>query len=835
VSAEVRLLDPDRVLAGTPAAVGGKAWQLARLRRLGLPVPDFRVLPAGTGLDEESLDDVTAVLTALDWLTRPLAVRSSAADEDGARTSFAGIYRSCLNVLGGVQLRQAIAEVRASVDSPAARAYRDRLGAGGRAGMAVVIMPMIAARVSGIAFTCDPVTGRDDRLIIHANPGLGESLVSGRATGDEYVCAEDTAGGWRLIESRPGAQGVMTIARPEGGTQTVPLTAGDAAEAALSPSRIEALAGLLQDAALALDFSNPFFDLEWAWDGRDFWLLQGRPITSRPYRTYPALQDQPVIWTRGNTCEVLPEPLSPIDWSLSRWGVNSLLEQGWRLMDYPLLPGVQRAGLFEGRLYLEASIMQWEAWDALGIPPSGLNALMGGHQPAIETRTPGWRERAGRLGRMLRFTARAPARRKRGEAAITRIMDEARRTQSAPPPASAEALRTALSRQARIAREATDLHFLQGSSGGSLTLLTNVLEKHFPGEGSALTAALQAGGEPSVTAQQGYALLHLARLASSPEVREQPLADPAFAEAFQAFLDAYGHRGSYETYMRNPRWREEPEAVLAQVRALEGVDESDLRRRQQEGVRSAWARLKSRLPIWTRLWIRMLSRAANTECNQREAARSALIAQLAAMRSVLLAAANRLTEAGGLPQPDDIHLLLPSEIDRALAGHIPAAGLIARVNERKLSFRQWHEKAAPEYLLITPEGRPQAGFANPLRPAPAGAGVSWQGIATGTGVGRGRARILRHPDDGTCLQPGEILIAPSTDPGWTPLFLKAGGLVTETGGYLSHGAIVAREFALPAVVNLPGILDQLHDGDLVEVNGLQGEVRRLAEGEGSGI
>lgn len=825
MSAEGRLCDAEQVLAGTPAAVGGKAWQLARLRRFGLPVPEFRVLPAGTDLGRESLDAVIADLAALGWLDRPLAVRSSAVGEDGAHASFAGIYRSCLNVLGTAQLRQAIAEVRASVDTPAARAYRERLGTSGGTEMAVIVMPMVAARISGIAFTCDPATGRDDRLVIHANPGLGESLVGGRTVGDEHVCAEDTAGRWRLIDSRRGGKGVMTVARPEGGTRTVPLSAEAAAEAALSPNCIEALAGLLQDAALALDFAAPFHDLEWAWDGRAFWLLQGRPVTSRPYRTYPALRDQAAIWTRGNTCEVVPEPLSPIDWSLSRWGVNSLLEQGWRLMDYPLLPGVQRAGLFEGRLYLEASIMQWEAWDAIGIPPVGLNALMGGHQPVIGIRAPSWRERAARLGRMLRFMLRAPARRRQGEAEIARIMDQARRTQNAPPPAGPEALRRALSRQAEIARGATGLHFLQGSGGGSLSLLVNMLEKNFPGEGVALSAALQAGGKPSVTARQGYALLHLARLASRPEARGQPLADPAFSEAFQAFLDAYGHRGSYETYFRSPRWREKPEAVLALVRGLEGVDEADLRRRQQQAVRSAQARLRSSLPLRTRLWIRILSRTANKECNQREAARSALIAHLAVTRSLLLASANWLTSAGALRQPEEIHLLVPSEVERALAGLIPASGLLARVAERASLFRQWHEKEAPEYLLLEPDGKSRAGNADPLRAEPGEAHLSWRGVATGTGVGRGRVRILRHPDQGARLQPGEILVAPSTDPGWTPLFLKAGGLVVETGGYLSHGAIVAREFALPAVVNLPGILSLLHDGDEVEVDGLQGVVR----------
>ena len=101
-------------------------------------------------------------------------------------------------------------------------------------------------------------------------------------------------------------------------------------------------------------------------------------------------------------------------------------------------------------------------------------------------------------------------------------------------------------------------------------------------------------------------------------------------------------------------------------------------------------------------------------------------------------------------------------------------------------------------------------------------------MATGTGIARGRVRRLRHPSAGLRLQPGEILVAPSTDPGWTPLFLKAGGLVVETGGYMSHGAIVAREFALPAVVNLPGILAALEDGDWVEVDGTRGTVRRLA-------
>jgi pyruvate,water dikinase len=151
--------------------------------------------------------------------------------------------------------------------------------------------------------------------------------------------------------------------------------------------------------------------------------------------------------------------------------------------------------------------------------------------------------------------------------------------------------------------------------------------------------------------------------------------------------------------------------------------------------------------------------------------------------------------------------------------------MLARVREREAIFQAWEKEEAPEYLLVDAVGSPQA----PARPAAreGGEGSVWRGVATGTGVARGRVRVLRHPAEGKALLPGEILVAPSTDPGWTPLFLQAAGLVVETGGYMSHGAIVAREFALPAVVNLPGIMEVLRDGDQIEVDGMRGEVRLI--------
>lgn len=822
----------------SPSRVGGKGHQLGLLQRYGLPVPDFFVVPAAwslgraTGVPAVWRERLAAELAARGWLEQPLAVRSSAVGEDAAAASFAGIYRSCLNVRGPAALATAVAEVWASLDSPTAVAYRQRLGIADEAAMAVVVMPLLPAVASGIAFTCDPISGREDRIVAHANWGLGETLVGGEATGDEYVFAEDTTDVWRLHRVQAGSKASMSVPVPGGGTERREVSADRARAVVLDRQQAESLAALLRDAALACDFVAPFFDLEWVWDGEDFWLTQIRPVTRRPRHTYEPLRDQPAIWTRGNTCEVMPEPLQPMDWNFSRRGCNDLLEQGWILAGYPLLPGVQRAGLFDGRLYLEASIMQWEAWDAMGVLPERFNALMGGHQPTIACVPPTWRDRLRRLGNMLRYLRRAPALGRRGDAEVSEVMALARELREVPLPEDNDAITRLLHRLLKPAREARGMFFLQGSGGGSLSLLLETLERVFPGESAAVGAALLAGGEPSVTAQQGYALLELARLARASSSPAIPLQDPAVAAAFAAFLDRYGHRGHYETYLRSPRWSEEPERLLEQLPALAEIDGKALAERQKAAAATAWQRIRRDLPFWYRPLLRAQVRAANCDCNRREAARSALIAVLAAARRLWLLIGARLVDEGVLETADAVFLCMPSEVERQATGYLPGAGLRARVAARAQRFNRWQGTTPAEWLTVAPSGAVHGAAGVHGQPPVGdkeGKGPVYRGVATGTGVVRGKVRRLSHPAEGVALLPGEILVAPSTDPGWTPLFLKAGGLVVETGGYMSHGAIVAREFALPAVVNLPGILDALRDGDEVVVDGVRGEVRRISQ------
>lgn len=830
--------------------VGGKGHQLGQLQRYGLPVPDFLVVPAtwseaaGTAFPEALRAMLDSALAARGWLDVPLAVRSSAVGEDAANVSFAGIYRSCLNVSGLPAVMAAIQAVWASRNTPAAIAYQARMGMTGQPPMAAIIMPLLNAQAAGIAFTCDPASGREDRMVIHANWGLGESLVSGKAAGDEYLLAEDSTDTWRLIETRPGSKACWTLTVPEGGTRTEPLAPDRAGQQVLMPAAVETLAALLRDAAVALDFVAPFYDLEWVWDGASFWLTQARRVTRRPHHTYPALQGQPVIWTRGNTCEVMPEPLSPMDWAFSRRAVNDLLEPGWKLAGHALLPGAQRAGLIEGRLYLEATLLQWEAWDAIGLSPEKLNAMMGGHQPAIQVTPPTWHDRLRRLGNTLRYVVRAPAMRQQGEVEIRRIRALLREIDTAPVPETAAALEALLCRLAVLGREAHGLHFLQGAGGGSLSLMLDTLARIFPDESEALGAALLAGGEPSETAQQGYALLELAQLAKiqmqavpGADIRTLPDESPLFAAALARFLARYGHRGHYETYLRNPRWREKVVLLLEQLPALAEVDLAALQHRQQAAATAAWQRIARSAPWWARRLLPGQVRAANRDCNLREAARSTLIAIAATARRLWLAVGDNMVSAGFFRDREEIFLLLPGEALRIAHGEILPAGIRARLDDRAACFCRWQETTPEEWLCLSADGQRQsaATFARPVQaaaPAPSGPladGKGWRGVATGTGTVRGKVRRLRHPAEGLALQPGEILVAPSTDPGWTPLFLKAGGLVVETGGYLSHGAIVAREFALPAVVNLPGIFAQLQDGERIEVDGMTGTVRRLPQ------
>lgn len=842
------ILDWSQAAALGIAEAGGKGTQLGSMSLLGVPVPDGFVIAAsralghspGDPLPSPLLAEIWAEIERRGWDDRPLAVRSSAVEEDSGTASFAGIHASRLNVTGAEALAQAVVAVWDSAWSDAATAYRQRLGLPlDRRPMAVVIMPLIDARASGIAFTCDPASGREDHILINAHWGLGEALVGGAADGDLYrleVSYLDDS--LREIERRIGSKMRMTRPLPQGGTELTGTPAPLAADAVLPPAQAEALGALALDAATALDFARPLYDVEWVWDGTQFWIVQARPVTALGRHTYHALRGQPALWSRGNTREVLPDPLSPLEWNGSRALVNRMLSIGWRLAGFTPLPGIQRAALFHGRLYLEAAVLQWEAFDAVGFPPKALNALLGGHQPEITVPPPPLRQRLRRMAAMLRYLRRARPYRRRAEALLAETHAQAAAWRATPLPTGRAGLTELLRQQIDYVNRADHLMFLQGSGGGNLSSVVRILERRFPGEGHALAAALMAGGEPSVTARQNMELLELARIAAQndsgaldwlrrPDRGEDwrqalPPASP-FATAFAGFLARYGHRAVKETYMRMPRWHERPGYLLDVIAGLTDCDAAALHRRSQDAAAAAWRRLDATLPGWLRRMVRGMVKAATRECNDREAARSALVAVLDATRQAVLQVARLLEAEGGLERTDDVFNLTRPELLALAEGRLsPQAGRL-RAAQRRRRMEAWAAEREPEIITLYGSAAPPDSGA-PHRTEDG----AWRGTAVGAGRAQGRPHVAREPGDGTGMAPGDILVAPSTDPAWTPLFLKAGGLVMETGGFLSHGAIVAREFGIPAVVNLPGIIDALDGAALVEVDGDRATVRRSA-------
>lgn len=870
------ILNWEQAADASVEVVGGKGRNLGRLARYGLPVGNGFVISVqaycaavgavlkeqtpiaqaadsvdenglatmrqsvlDTALPNEVIGAVDRALAACGWADTPLAIRSSAPAEDSENASFAGVHDSVLNVLGREAVFDAVKQVWASLWTPRASAYRSRFGiSDAEAVMAVVVMPMLSCQSSGVIFTCDPQTGREDRMVISAVRGLGEALVSGQINGEDMVLEGDSLQTeWQVISRCASRAAYALEAGTDGSLVKRSLLDTERQVPILSDVMAKELARLAHDAANALDYSAPWYDIEWVFDGARFSLVQARPVTARPWHTYPGLAGQASFWSNGNTKDVLPHVLNACEVQPLKVCVNTLLAMLHKLVGFPVLDGVQRFSMVNGRAYLNASIMQWEANASIGIPPKMISRGVGGAQTEIAVPTLTTRARLRHFSRLARLLMMDPAMRRRGLRESAKV--------SAEGPVLRKLDMGTLSDEDLLKRRDAQLEsiwlghpglaFMQ-CSGGSAMILLGVIEKSFRNEGGALGSALLAGRRPSVTAQQGYDLLRLAQIAKEDrrveawlrsggrDVSELP-AESAFAIAFADFVDRYGHRGVYESYTRSPRLRERPEDVAHSVASLLEVNIEDIKRRQSEAAAGAWTRIASGTTLLQRLAIRFFLTLAERDNNQRELARSSFCKIAEFVRALVLESARRLKARGVLVDGEDIFHLTADEQSRALNGTLAPKHVQARISERKRLFEHWSAQPAPSVV-----NDQRLGMQKPSQSASAlvEGCEQWSGIAIGNGRVEGIVRIIHHPNDIARLAKGEILVASSTDPAWVPLFLKAGGLVMETGGFLSHGAIVAREFGLPAIVNIPGIMQILRDGDVVVVDGPSGTLIRTS-------
>ncbi|MBN9014413.1 MAG: FUSC family protein, partial [Rhizobiales bacterium] len=332
--------------------------------------------------------------------------------------------------------------------------------------------------------------GLDSETLHRLQDGIGEALVGGLESGEEILLEEERIGETlAAVARRPARQRVRIVPAPEGGTRQEALAPPGAEETEtgaeadtatlLDDAQALALGRLLRDAAQALDYADPAYDIEWVWDGARFVLVQARPVTARRWHTYPGLAGQGAIWSNGNTRDVVPHVMGAMDWIGWRRMVDLMLEQGYRLAGFPLLPGARRSALHCGRLYLNVSLIQWEGYDALGVAPPAMNRLLGGHHPEIALPPAGWRDRLARAGRLLRYVRKSGAQRRAGRRETAQAFaDSARWRAEDLARLPDDALAARLHERLRYVRTRDGMMFLQGSSGGNLYLLLDLVDRH---------------------------------------------------------------------------------------------------------------------------------------------------------------------------------------------------------------------------------------------------------------------------------------------------------------------------------------------------------------------
>jgi pyruvate,water dikinase len=874
---------PGAFQAGVEAA-GGKGWNLGRLERFGFKIPAGGVLASGAYLcfiEENNLledtkeisksvnagnigekaaeqklfllrekikagslspyivQELVSSLVNIGIFDKPLAVRSSATAEDSGKASFAGIHESYLNVLGSDNILSAIKGCFASLWSPRAVAYRRKMNIKDtEVSQAVVIMEMVEARAAGVGFTCDPQTGREDLFVVNANYGLGESVVSGAIEPDTYyldVLAYRAVP--HLISKKTGSKQGITRICASGGTN-FELRENLASQQVLPDENIEKLGLLLMRVYESLGDCEEHQDVEWAFDGQDFVLLQARPVTALPYYNFEALKDKTQIWSNGNYRDAIPMVISPLHRRLMKNVIDTIQYTSFSKPGYPIPDGFQFSRFFRGRLYCNLSALQWAYYDSTGMLPKDFNPFWGGHQPEIEIAdTDPYQGEIGleRQGRAMKGAAL--------------IMEAAASATGS----FAEVARTVKSLIGTGFKQTPDLGFidkynelgqiiknycekytfLSGVGTWPLVLLLQKLAGYLGPRTMIVLNGLMVGGEAGITsADHGYRLIELARLAGEDQDASQyltsnnfdsrsweehlPESSP-FKQEFREYIREYGHRAVYELDIINPRWQEDPSYLLDIIKStMSTANPEQWKAMQNEKFERAWQEVTENVPPEVLGEIQKGIREAQDGAAVREMTKSVLVMALEPYRLMALELGNRFSQQGIIEDRGDIFYCSWSDLVSILEEDWDGDGLMPLVAARKESQREKEELAPPDVIL----GKEPV-FAEPEAISSVDC---LQGVAAAAGKASGIARLIRHPNEGNRLEPGDVLVAPSTDPGWTPLFLKACAVVMETGGHLSHGSIVAREFGVPAVVNIPGVMKVIKEGQKVVVDGDEGKV-----------
>ncbi len=784
-----------------------------QLDRLSLLSPDDReAIRALSAEIRRTLEEIAIPDDLAAAITRPLAqlgeqaayaVRSSATAEDLPTASFAGQHDTYLNVVGPASILQHVSRCWASLFTERAVTYRLRNGFDHRkVRMAVVVQQMVFPRASGVLFTADPVTSNRKVASVEACFGLGEALVSGLVNAD-------------VFKVRDGEVVAKTI-EPERQEQPA-LTERQVVRLAQLGRRIEAHFGRPQD-------------IEWCLVDDGFHIVQSRPITT--LFPIPAAGDgENHVYVSVGHQQMMTDPLKPL--GLSFWQMTTprpMAEAGGRLfvdVTQILASPASRAGLLEalGRSdpligdalrtvlerdgFIQSIPDEGPAWTPPGAgAPTPIET-----DPAIVTEL---------IERSLASIAavKRDIRTRSGSALLDFILAD-------------------IQEMKRVQFEPRSMQVIM--AGMEATWWLNDQLEAWLGEKRAADTLTQSVPN-NVTSEMGLALLDIADvIRPHPEVMTflEHVEDEAFLEelakvpggreardAIRAFLDRYGMRCVGEIDITRPRWRERPTTlvplILGNVKNFEpGAGERRFEQGRQEAQKKeqeVLQRLRA-LPDGERKAEeakRMIDRV-RTFAGYREHPKYGMVSRYFVYKQALLEEAERLVQTEVLGEKEDIFYLRFEELQEVVRTSKVDDQLI---RQRKDAFRSYQALMPPR--VLTSDGELVAG-AYRRDDVPAGALV---GLAVSAGTVEGRARVILDMAEAD-LEPGDILVTAYTDPSWTPLFIAIKGLVTEVGGLMTHGAVIAREYGLPAVVGVEHATRLIRDEQRIRVHGTDGYVEIL--------
>jgi pyruvate,water dikinase len=803
---------------GRPVArelVGGKGASLARIAAAGLRVPGafavttsaFRQFCVANRLSAPNGSDIERGQLPADLATSlaehlalssgdRFAVRSSASVEDGVQFSMAGQLDTFLNV-PRADVADAVKRCWASLFAERAQSYLTRMTTADR-DMAVVVQEQIDAKWSGVAFSLDPLTHSCDDLVVEWTHGLGDKLVSGEIDPE------------RLTLSR--LHPTFDSALPDG--LAVHLTN---------------LHGQLLTLEKALECP---VDVEWCATNDDLWILQVRPITT-------VQSEDHLLWSNVNLTENFPNPLAPLAWSIierfyEEYMLATLRLFGWKEAEFARVQHLLKSitGTHGGRIYYNLS--SW--YRLISYFPRGrdlqrcLNTYIGQGIPigvSADQRAPELRTAQQSVWGTVRLASYLMSAFVRTEARVERLETALGTRRKAWRKRLAEAV------DPRVTLELVDeimgcvAEEWQGPCGADLmvmivpSLLGQLLDAWTNQNASTelLPQLLQGvsvkSDEPSrLLWQLSQRLKAAGRDITSVRGKEQLTAEDH--ALFQEFIERFGARCYNDCSLITPTFEEQPELAWNLVAQFENVPDrfSDAAKAPLMAARErTLAQTCSGLSAWKAALVRKLVALSLKAIQNREAGRMQQSILFAELRQALRRTGALLEQRATLETADDIFFCTLNEVD-ALSRNafVDLVNLPEVILRRKQSHVALRDQFPPSMFMLRAGAALQPSVAPRAPLAANGGSAILRGVPVSRGKVSGVARVVRDPSSGETLERGQILVASSTDPGWTPLFMLASGLILERGGLLSHGAIVAREMDIPALVGVKDACARIPNG-----------------------